>query len=51
MFSCCEKQIAELKEELKEIREKQRQKSETKIAPELEHIVPPVKKRSEKEAL
>lgn len=40
-----------VREELKEIREEQRQKSETKIAPELQHIAPPVKKRSEKEVL
>lgn len=40
-----------VREELKEIREEQRQKSETKIAPELQHISPPVKKRSEKEVL
>ena len=40
-----------VREELKEIREEQRQKSETKIAPELQHIAPPVKKWSEKEVL
>lgn len=40
-----------VREELKEIREEQRQKSETKIAPELQHIAPPVKKRSDKEVL
>lgn len=40
-----------VREELKEIREEQRQKSETKIAPELQHIAPPVKKHSEKEVL
>ena len=37
--------------ELKEICEEQRKKSVTRIAPELQHIAPPVKKRSDKEVL